>query len=106
MASMSRRLIVSLFRRCAVSRSEAISRQRSMGTRTAVGLPFSSVTYWRSLAAIDSGVSSAFHADDTEHRPQLRTEGDGGETPALPPPAHDDLLLGVKRDSVFAVRVE
>lgn len=45
-ATIRRFLIVSDFRRYAVSRSEAISRHRSMGTITAVGSPSSLETIW------------------------------------------------------------
>jgi hypothetical protein len=46
--------MVSLRRRCAVSRSEAISRHRSIGTITPVGFPSSSEMYWISVRVISA----------------------------------------------------
>src|SRR6266849_3982552 len=53
-AANRRRLIVSDFSRYAVSRSEAISRQSSIGTITAVGSPASLETIWMSESDIIS----------------------------------------------------
>ena len=66
-AATRRCLIVSDLRRCAVSRSEAISRHNSIGTITAVGSPASLETIWMSV----SGTTSVYPRRRATHHGSL-----------------------------------
>ena len=74
--------MVSLFNKYAVSRSDSISRQSSMGTMTAVGSPLSLETIWISVFTI----FLVYYREKRGPRPFVRF---GREPVAV------DILLGI-----------